>query len=67
MNKHLPIKGRLKLFELTDPVLVASAKASSVVTVASAVSEEVPSLVGAVGLTSSRSTAPRHDGAESRL
>ncbi|CAE7823039.1 GIP, partial [Symbiodinium necroappetens] len=37
----------------------ASAKASSVVTVASAVSEEVPSLVGAVGLTSSRSTAPR--------
>ena len=29
------------------------------VTVASAVSEEVPSLVGAVGLTSSRSTAPR--------
>ena len=37
----------------------ASAKASSVVTVASAVSEEVPSLVGAVGLTSSQSTAPR--------
>ncbi|CAE7929218.1 unnamed protein product, partial [Symbiodinium necroappetens] len=37
----------------------ASAKASSVVTVASAVSEEVPSSVGAVGLTSSRSTAPR--------
>ena len=37
----------------------ALAKASSVMTVASAASEEVPSLVGAVGQTSSGSTAPR--------